>query len=167
MGGVGGGKSPALYWQAVYSDKAKAGKATGDVLLNEFGVMMFSNSGGFMQEWGGKKSELPDEATTETVDGGLGLALRFEVVHRARSAAEGVKIAATLIDRYGYGPDARTFTIADRDEAWIFCQKTSSRLGWKANAAHLISPPRIRAYARSTIPRRNTGFSNSTALRRA
>ena len=121
VGGVGGGKSPALYWQAVYSDKAKAGKATGDVLLNEFGVMMFSNSGGFMQEWGGKKSELPDEATTETVDGGLGLALRFEVVHRARSAAEGVKIAATLIDRYGYGPDARTFTIADRDEAWIFC----------------------------------------------
>ena len=121
VGGVGGGKSPALYWQAVYSDKAKAGKATGDVLLNEFGVMMFSNSGGFMQEWGGKKSELPDEATAETVDGGLGLALRFEVVHRARSAAEGVKIAAALIDRYGYGPDARTFTIADRDEAWIFC----------------------------------------------
>ena len=121
VGGVGGGKSPALYWQAVYSDKAKAGKATGDVLLNEFGVMMFSNSGGFMQEWDGKKSELPDEATAETVDGGLGLALRFEVVHRARSAAEGVKIAATLIDRYGYGPDARTFTIADRDEAWIFC----------------------------------------------
>lgn len=121
VGGVGGGKSPALYWQAVYSDKAKVGKATGDVLLNEFGVMMFSNSGGFMHEWGGKKSELPAEATAETVDGGIGLALRFEVVHKARSAAEGVKIAAALIDRYGYGPDARTFTIADRNEAWIFC----------------------------------------------
>ena len=121
VGGLGGGKSTALYWQAVYSDKAKAGKATGDVLLNEHGVMMFSNSGGFMREWGGKESKMPDDATSETVDGGLGLALRFEVVRRARSAAEGVKIATALIDRYGYGPDARTFTIADRNEAWILC----------------------------------------------
>ena len=120
-GGMGGGKSPALYWQAVYSDKAKVGKATGDVLLNEYGVIMFSNSGGFMREWDGRTAELPDEATAETVDGGLGLALRFEVVRKARSAAEGVKIATSLIDRYGYGPDARTFTIADRDEAWILC----------------------------------------------
>ena len=28
-GGLGGGKSPVLYWQAVYSDKARSGKATG------------------------------------------------------------------------------------------------------------------------------------------
>jgi len=120
-GGLGGGKSPSLYWQAVCSDKAKSGKATGDVLLNEYGVIMFSNSGGFMREWGGRKSELPEEAEAATVDGGIGLALRFEVVHRARSAAEGVRIATAFIDRYGYGPDARTFTIADRDEAWILC----------------------------------------------
>ncbi len=119
--GLGGGKSGALYWQAVYSDKAKVGKATGDVLLNEHGVIMFSNSGGFMREWGGKESALPDEETGKTVDGGIGLALRFEVVRRATSAAEGVKIAMALIDKYGYGPDARTFTIADRDEAWILC----------------------------------------------
>ena len=119
--GLGGGSSSALYWQAVYSDKAKAGKATGDVLLNEHGVMMFSNSGGFMREWGGKKSVMPDDETGEVVDGGLGLSLRFEVVRRAKSAAEGVKIATSLIDRYGYGPDARTFTIADRDEAWVLC----------------------------------------------
>lgn len=119
--GLGGGKSPALYWQAVYSDKAKAGKATGDVLLNEHGVIMFSNSGGFMREWDGRKASLPSEATAKVTDGGLGLALRFEVVRRAKSAAEGVKIATALIDRYGYGPDARTFTIADRDEAWILC----------------------------------------------
>ena len=120
-GGLGGGKSTALYWQAVYSDKAKVGKATGDVLLNEHGVIMFSNSGGFMHEWGGRRSELPDEAAAAVVDGGLGLSLRFEVVRRAKSAAEGVKIATALIDKYGYGPDARTFTIADRDEAWILC----------------------------------------------
>ena len=119
--GLGGGKSSAIYWQAVYSDKAKIGKATGDVLLNEHGVIMFSNSGGFMREWDGQKAELPDEPTGNTIDGGLGLALRFEVVRRAHSAAEGIKIATSLIDRYGYGPDARTFTIADRDEAWILC----------------------------------------------
>ena len=121
VGGFGGGRSTALYWQAVYSDKAKAGKATGDVVLNEHGVIMFSNSGGFLPEWGGRTGELPTEETSATVDGGLGLALRFEVVRKARSAAEGVKIAIALIDRYGYGPDARTFTIADRDEAWILC----------------------------------------------
>ena len=121
VGGVGGGKSPAIYWQAVYSDKAKCGKATGDVLLNRHGVIMFSNSGGFMREWAGKKAEMPEDAAGDVVDGGIGLALRFEVVRRARSAAEGVKIATSLIDRYGYGPDARTFTIADRDEAWILC----------------------------------------------
>ena len=119
--GLGGGRSTALYWQAVYSDKARVGKATGDVLLNEHGVMMFSNSGGFMREWGGRKSEMPGDATGEVVDGGIGLALRFEVARKARSAAEGVKIATALVDRYGYGPDARTFTIADRDEAWILC----------------------------------------------
>ena len=119
--GLGGGKSTALYWQAVYSDKGRVGKATGDVLLNEHGVMMFSNSGGFVKEWGGKTSVMPDDATGETVDGGIGLALRFEVVRKAKSASEGVKIATSLIDRYGYGPDARTFTIADRDEAWILC----------------------------------------------
>ena len=119
--GVGGGPSPALYWQAVYSEKAKVGKATGDVLLNEHGVIMFSNSGGFMQEWGGKTSELPDEPTAGTVNGGLGLALRFAVVRKARSASEGVKLATSLIDRYGYGPAARTFTIADQNEAWILC----------------------------------------------
>ena len=121
VGGVGGGKSTALYWQAVYSDKARVGRATGDVLLNEHGVMMFSNSGGFMPEWGGRKSVMPNDATAEVTDGGLGLALRFEVVRKAISAAEGVKIATSLIDRYGYGPDARTFTIADRNEAWILC----------------------------------------------
>ena len=65
-GGLGGGKSPTMYWHAVYSDKARSGKATGDVLLNEYGVMMFSNSGGFMREWGGRTSELPDEAEAET-----------------------------------------------------------------------------------------------------
>ena len=120
-GGLGGGKSTALYWQAVYSEKAKVGNATGDVLLNEHGVIMFSNSGGFMTEWGERRSDRPVDAEAELVDGGLGLALRFEVIRRARSAAEGVRIAASLIDRYGYGPDARTFTIADRDEAWMFC----------------------------------------------
>ncbi|MBR2837844.1 MAG: C69 family dipeptidase [Kiritimatiellae bacterium] len=119
--GLGGGKSTAIYWQAVYSDKAKAGKATGDVLLNEHGVIMFSNSGGFLNEWDGKTAELPNDGMEDVVEGGIGLALRFEVVRRARSAAEGVKIATSLIDQYGYGPDARTFTIADRDEAWILC----------------------------------------------
>ena len=119
--GLGGGKSTAIYWQAVYSNRGRVGRSTGDVLLNEHGVMMFSNSGGFMREWGGKESVMPDEETGETVEGGLGLALRFEVVRRAKSAAEGVKIATALIDRYGYGPDARTFTIADCNEAWILC----------------------------------------------
>ena len=121
-GGLGGGKSPAIYWQAAYSDKARAGKATGDVLLNEHGVIMFSNSGGYLREWGAAHSAAdPWQAGEDVVDGGLGLALRFEVVRRARSAAEGVKIATSLIDQYGYGPDARTFTIADRDEAWVLC----------------------------------------------
>ena len=119
--GLGGGSSTALYWQAVYSDKAKAGKATGDVLLNEHGVMIFSNSGGFMREWGGKESSMPDDETGEVVDGGIGLALRFEVARKAKSAAEGVNIATSLIDRCGYGHDARVFTIADCNEAWILC----------------------------------------------
>ena len=121
-GGLGGGKSSAIYWQAVYSDKAKVGKATGAVLLHEYGVIMFSNSGGYLREWGAAHSETdPWQADADVVDGGLGLALRFEVVRRARSAAEGVKIATSLIDQYGYGPEARTFTIADRDEAWMLC----------------------------------------------
>ena len=110
VGGVGGGKSPALYWQAVYSDRAKVGKATGDVLLNEFGVMMFSNSGGFMHEWGGRKSELPNEATAETVDGGIGLALRFEfaLARFTCSALRSMKYSLELFHRRNV--DTRKFS---------------------------------------------------------
>lgn len=119
MAHVPSGASPSIYWQGVFS---KNPRGTGDVLLNEHGVIMFSNHGGFYEEWDGQKTALPDEgAASALTEGGIGLALRFEVIRRARTAAEGVSIATNLLERYGYANSSRTFAIADKDEAWVLC----------------------------------------------
>ena len=92
----------------------------GDVFLNENGVIVYSNNGGVCRSYGGRDWELPDEGAYSTcTDGGLGINLRFAVAQRARTAREGVAIMTELVDRWGYEPLSRIFTIADKDEAWL------------------------------------------------
>lgn len=52
-------------------------------------------------------------------DGGILYWLRRLVAERARSAREGVKIAGTLIERFGYADSGRSYMIADPKEAWM------------------------------------------------
>ena len=82
-------------------------------LANEAGVVMCSNGGGTSFE--GERSD--EEAGL--VDGGIGFLLRRCVMERAKSAREAVRIAAALLDKWGYWSPARNYSFADRDEAWL------------------------------------------------
>lgn len=52
-------------------------------------------------------------------DGGAGWPLRRVVAERARTAAEGVRIAGELLDRFGYPSSGRTLVICDSKEGWL------------------------------------------------
>ena len=90
------------------------------LFLNECGVVVFSNNGGVMPEWNGKKFTLPDEGEYSTLtDGGRGYMLRIEMIEKARTAKEGMEILTGLVKKYGYIEPSRLFTIADKDEIWV------------------------------------------------
>ena len=82
-------------------------------MANGAGLVLCSNGGGTSYE--GEKS---DEALG-LKDGGIGFLFRRTVMERAHSAREAVRIAAALIDEYGYFGIARNYTFADADEAWV------------------------------------------------
>lgn len=108
----------ACFWSEVYA--ADGDPRPGDLFYNEKGVMVYSNNGGVYEDWYGAKYSLPEEGYYSSCrEGGLGINLRFAVVQRARTAAEGVSIMTNLVMTYGYRPLSRTFTIADKDEAWL------------------------------------------------
>ena len=108
----------AFYWSEI--KHLKGNVIPGDMLLNEKGVLILSNNGGFMKTWCGRPGQLPDEGEASAlVDGGVGFELRRDVALKAHTAREGVDIATNLLSRFGYNFDSRLFTIADADEAWI------------------------------------------------
>ena len=98
----------------------KGGVTPGDTLLNECGVLVMSNNGGFMKTWMDRPGALPEEGEHSSLtDGGVGFELRRTIAERAHSAREGVDIATNLLTRFGYNQDSRNFAIADKDEAWV------------------------------------------------
>ncbi len=78
-----------------------------DSYVNEFGVVVFSNSCPSREDQG------------ELTDGGIGYWLRRIIAERARTAYEGVQIAGELIEAYGYYSSGRSYTIAGPNEAWL------------------------------------------------
>ena len=52
-------------------------------------------------------------------DGGIGWMLRRLMAEKAASAREAVRIAGGLIEKYGYRSSGRTYSIADKNEAWM------------------------------------------------
>jgi dipeptidase len=78
-----------------------------DSFVNEHGVLITSDS---------CPSRVTDEDFT---DGGIGGMLRRLVAEKATSAREAVRLAGELIERYGYHSSGRTYSIADKDEAWM------------------------------------------------
>jgi len=98
----------ACYWGEV---KFPYGDGNADTFLNENGVLVLSNSGG-------NSTERMDDPSLLT-KGGVKFNLRRSVGERAKSARDGVRILCELVEKYGYAPSARIYTVADRDEAWL------------------------------------------------
>ena len=98
----------ACYWGEV---KFLYGDGNADTFLNERGVIVVSDSGG-------KSTERMDDPTLLT-EGGVKFNLRRAVGERATSARDGVRIIGELVEKYGYAPSARIYTVADADEAWL------------------------------------------------
>ena len=63
--------------------------------------------------WGGRL-ELMD--TTAVMDYGT---LIYVALERARTAREAIEIIVSLANEYGYASEGETFSIADKEEAWI------------------------------------------------
>ncbi len=78
-----------------------------DSFVNEHGVLVTSDS-------------CPSRVAAEDyTDGGIGGALRRRIAEQATSAREAVRIAGELVEKYGYRASGRTYSIADRKEAWM------------------------------------------------
>ncbi|MGI6178263.1 MAG: C69 family dipeptidase [Eubacterium sp.] len=87
----------------------------GDSYINECGVAIVSNS-----------CEPSKCAPNEKETCGIGSGLRVIVAQRAHTAREGVIIAASLIEKYGY-MSSRTYEIADAREVWSLQVPTGHR----------------------------------------
>lgn len=55
----------------------------------------------------------------QIVDGGIGYMLPRLIAERAKTAREGMHLAAELLNHFGYASTGRTLTIADPEEAWV------------------------------------------------
>ncbi|MEG1781743.1 MAG: C69 family dipeptidase, partial [Oscillospiraceae bacterium] len=95
----------AYYWSEI---RCPGGISFADGFVNECGVAVVSNACG-------PSNTSPDEPQ----DVGLGYGLRRLVAERAKTAREGVEVAAALVAAHGYF-SARTYTISDKNEAWVF-----------------------------------------------
>lgn len=84
------------------------GQDFSDSYMNENGVLITSNSCTSRELYG------------EIIDGGIGYELRKIIAERVLSARVGVELAGQLVEKWGYNGSGRTYTIADKNEAWMF-----------------------------------------------
>ena len=88
-----------------------------DSFVNEHGVLVTSDS-------------CPSRITAEDLtDGGIGWMLRRLLAEKATSAREAVRLAGELVERFGYRASGRTYSIADKDEAWMLAAPSRPALG--------------------------------------
>jgi len=78
-----------------------------DSYQNEYGITIVSDACR-------SKEDQPD-----LTDGGIGYWLRRAIALQAKTAREAVKIGGKLIETYGYTSSGRTYSIADKNEAWM------------------------------------------------
>ena len=97
-------------------------------LWSEMPGMLFSDS--YVNEWGVcvTSDNCPSrEDKPEITDGGIGYMLRRLVAERAKTAREGVLLAGSLVERFGYIASGRTYVISDPEEGWLFCAVQGKR----------------------------------------
>ena len=78
-----------------------------DSFINQYGVLITSDSCA--------SKETKDDFT----DGGIGYMLRRIMAEKAKSARDAIRIAGGLVEKYGYRASGRTYSIADKNEAWM------------------------------------------------
>jgi len=78
-----------------------------DSFVNQYGVVITSDACASR------------ENNEDYTDGGIGYMLRRIVAEKARTAREAVRLAGELIEKFGYRSSGRTYSIADRNEAWM------------------------------------------------
>lgn len=98
------------YW--VEYRKDVMGLSNADGFVNECGVVITSNSMGTSRE-SAKNADC-------VKDGGIAYNLRRALAERAHTARDGARILMELVDEWGYAPSGRAYTIADKDEAFMF-----------------------------------------------
>ena len=85
-----------------------------DNCFNEYGVAVAGNG------CATKEDEIDVvKQRGDIVDGGVGYMLPQLVAMLAKTAKEGVLVAADIIKQFGYTGTGRTLTIADKNEAWV------------------------------------------------
>ncbi|MGM0624392.1 MAG: C69 family dipeptidase [Bacteroidota bacterium] len=83
------------------------GQDFADCYVNEHAVCIVSNA-------------CPSrENEPETENGGIGYYLRRIMARNASTAREAVELAGRLIETYGYDSPGRSYSIADKNEAWV------------------------------------------------
>lgn len=102
------GETFGFYW--IQAKSATGGHSNADGFLNENGVLVVSNS------CADSKVMVFDDS--RLTDGGVEYNLRRIVAERATSARNAVDIIIGMVNAYGYAPSGRTYTVADKDEAW-------------------------------------------------
>ncbi len=96
-----------VYWSNMLAPAP--GSSFDQGFANEAGLVICSNAGG----------SAFDAESTDLTDGGVAFLLRRLMAERAKTAREAVEVARELLERYGYAGEARNYTVADRDEAWV------------------------------------------------
>ena len=104
----GGGRLPQVEttWEYLWLQMPE--RDYSDAFLNEHGVAIASNN-------------CPSrEDNPELTGGGIGgPVLRRLVAERARTAREGVELAGSLVEQFGYTASGRTLVICDSEEGWL------------------------------------------------
>lgn len=108
-----GGTYPDVEESYSYLWAENFGLAGSDGVMNEHGVVCVSDGTPT------KETSMEDLiASGQIEDGGVGFRMRIEVARRAKTARQGVKIVADLVEQFG-SRHAIHFVIADSEEAWI------------------------------------------------
>jgi len=80
------------------------GEQFGDTYLNENSVIICSNA---------------CKSKEDTAKGSIAYDFRRIIAEQAKNAQDAVNIAGKLIEEFGYESSGRTYTIADKNEAWM------------------------------------------------
>jgi dipeptidase len=83
------------------------GQEFADSFVNSCGVVITSDS-------------CPSrEMSQDLTDGGIGYMLRRIMAEQGKSARDAIRIAGALIEKFGYRGSGRTYSVADKNEAWM------------------------------------------------